>query len=353
MTTDSATTFNKKWNRLAAASTIWVSDLILLNKSTIWFSTNFDKGDKGMTAYDCKSNEFSQTIKYPSKIIPKFHTCCCYDDNNEIYIVDSYNGENGQIISFNPSNGSFTKKINIPRFGKVASCIAVNDNIHILFGSENTKQQYIIYSMKDNTIKQHEISNKTMSKLCNVNLLKYKERLIAISGWNLDDNTASNSFYISSKISKSDTNKNEITWTLQPKWKLPQQISGCGCILYNKYIITFGGVISITKAIDTIYVLNLSRDESYWEKILHIKCPIEGNYKAILDGDNNVHLVTAINEDDIRGHYSIQVKDILERGEILTNGYMKMCIFEEKIVDKQLYDISINSIIIDYVGVGV
>eukprot|EP01083_Nonionella_stella_P177424 623570_1 len=68
-------------------------------KHCIWWSTRYDRGERGMVQYDIQLDKIISVVKYPNTIKPSFHSCCKY--KNEIYIVD---GKNGQIIAFNTQN---------------------------------------------------------------------------------------------------------------------------------------------------------------------------------------------------------------------------------------------------------
>ena len=124
----------------------------------------------------------------------------------------------------------------------------------------------------------------------------------------------------------------------------------CGYVIFKDYIMTFGGSLARQVYTDAIFVLDLRRDQG-WIELQHIKCPLKSNYRAVLDGENNVHLMSTSNEFDRIEHYSIPIKHILRDGKMLVIGYMRIYIFDEKITNEAQYDISLNSIIIDYVGI--
>eukprot|EP01083_Nonionella_stella_P091471 255752_1 len=84
------------WKELKAGKTRNIRPQPIQMDDCIWWSTNYDKGERGMVQYDLQSDKIISVVKYTNNIKPEGHSCCKY--KNEIYIVD---GRNGQIISFN------------------------------------------------------------------------------------------------------------------------------------------------------------------------------------------------------------------------------------------------------------
>ena len=298
--------FYAPWNKLVAHKIPLIQDKLISIKNHIWYSTSYAYGEeKGMGKYDCQSDKISTIIKYPANIRPHNHTCCKYKNN--IYII---NGAKSEIILFNPSTASFTKKLDIPNLGHHASCITFNDFIHIFHGKQNKK--HIIYSIADNTINIFDDTT-TATYLSSVCVLKYGDRIIKFGGTDALCQTEVNTFWISSEIKGNEGG--DIEWTLKPKYKVPNSVLGCGYVLYKHFILIFGGKIKSAVYSDNIYILDLKNDIG-WIKIKHIKCPLCSVYRAVLDEENNVHLFSRINkwpnwQDSVVEHYSIPIKQIL------------------------------------------
>ena len=336
------------WKERTAAKTIWLHDRLVLINNSIWYSTQYDYGEKGMVPYNYKTDKKAQIVKYGyySSIKPKNHCCCSHNDI--IYIIDSLDRK---IISFDPKEGKFWKEATIPYLGNNPSCIAINNQIHIIGGRENTK--HIIYSITNHTFTAIEdpTCKLPVHSIC---VLKYKDRIIKFGGYIQTGQEAVDAFHISSII-KCDDFKH-IEWTIKPEYKLKDGIFSCGYILFKDFIVIFGGDDG-RDFHDEIYALDLKRNDG-WVQLKHIKCPLKSQYRAILDGDGYVHLFTRINEwpdwkkSDIK-HYSMPVKHILKDVEMLIMGYIRMYVFSKKLIDERCYDIAINSIISDFIGIDV
>eukprot|EP01083_Nonionella_stella_P178395 630028_1 len=106
------------WKELKAGKTDRIRPQPIQMEDCIWWSTNYNKGERGMVQYDLQSDKIISVVKYPKNIKPSFHSCCKY--KNEIYIVD---GENGQTIAFNTQNKQFQIKTNTKKIGYGAQCI--------------------------------------------------------------------------------------------------------------------------------------------------------------------------------------------------------------------------------------
>eukprot|EP01083_Nonionella_stella_P204541 745580_1 len=89
---------SSNWNELLAHQTAATYEQIINIGDSLWYSTSYKYGEKGMVEYCIKTNKIKQIIKYPKNIQPTGHTVCEY--RNIIYIID---GENGNIISFDVS----------------------------------------------------------------------------------------------------------------------------------------------------------------------------------------------------------------------------------------------------------
>eukprot|EP01084_Bolivina_argentea_P034901 64649_1 len=91
------------WNELVAHKTIATYQHIINIGDSLWYSTSYKYGEKGMVEYYIKTNKIKQIIQYPEDIQPTGHTICAY--RNIIYIIDGW--INGNIISFNISTKQF------------------------------------------------------------------------------------------------------------------------------------------------------------------------------------------------------------------------------------------------------
>ena len=334
------------WNELTSHSTPFIHESLGAINNCIWFSTSYQYGEKGIVQYDCESDA-NETTKYPYNAVIRNH-CCCADQNN-IYIVD---GLKRRIIMFNPSNKKFTKIVDIPYLGKSPCAIIIDDYLHIFNGEQNT--QHIIYSMKHYTVQT--INDPTSQNKANgVCILNYKNRIIKFGGKDREASQLLDSFYMSSVIEPDAID--DITWDKKKQYQLKCPLNQCGYILFKNYIITFGGATATDKYTDAIYILNLNKDHG-WIEVKHTKCPIASQYRAVLVDEHYVHLYTRFNkwpnwQESAIKHYSICIKEIVKDVRLLVMGYMKMYVFGKKVIDPQQYDVSLNSIIMDFLSAAV
>ena len=343
------------WKERISAETIWLQDRLVLINNSIWYSTRYNYGEKGMVRYNYKIDRQAKIVKYGeySSITPSDHCCCSH--SGIIYIVD---GLDKKIVSFDPKKEKFKQTAIIPYLGNNPSCITIHDEIHIIGGRENTK--HLIYSISNDNFLATTIEDPTCKlpthSMC---ILNYNNRIIKFGGYIQSKQKSIDTFYISSII-KSDDFKN-IEWTAKPEYKLKDGIFSCGYVLFKNFIVIFGGDDG-SDFHDEIYALDLRKDDG-WVELKHIKCPLKSQYRAIVDGDGDVHLYTRINEwpiwehSEIK-HYSMPIshilKDLLLRDlEMLIMGYVRMYIFGKNMNNEKLYDIAINTIISGFVGIGV
>ena len=291
------------WNSVPAPQTQWIHEKLVTIQNSIWYSTSYYYGAKGMVEFDCKTNKIVRKIQYPNGIYPHDHSCCSHGNN--IYIID---GTNGKIILFNTTTHRFTTKLERTALGAGVSTVIIGDNIHIFNGSDNTK--HLIYSIQNNTI-QSINDTTTFTKLTSVCLLEYEGKIIKFGGHDFGKEKCVDSFYMSSSVK----NINDIKVYIQPQYKLPRPLFYCGAVIFDHYLIIFGGAVAAGKYSDAIYVLDLDGNKG-WIKLQHIKCPLESQYRAILDNDNNIHLITRLNkwpnwESSIIKHYVIPIQQVL------------------------------------------
>ena len=320
--------------------------MICQSKSTLWLSTDVRYGEKGIVQYDCNKNKIMNIIKYPINIRAINHFCIAFKD--KIYII---NGWAEEIISFNTKTHQFIEKLSIPKIGSDASCVLIDDCIHIFNGSGNDK--HLVFSITNNTI--INLNDPTTTRIAySVCILSYKGKIIKFGGRNVATKEACDAFYMSSVINAEQFDN--IEWVLRPEFAVNHRFSSFGHIIYGDYIVTFGGDDFEHKGCThDIYALDLRKDAG-WIKLEHIRCPIKSQYRAVLDGNDEVHLFTRFNKwpdwdaSEIK-HYCISMKDVIRDVKLLVMGYMRIYVFGKKIVDETLYDISLNLIIIDYVGI--
>ena len=297
--------FDNQWKELASHQTPWIRDKIIKIKgtSTFWYSTDYNEGERGMVEYNYKSNTISTIAKYPHHIQPEHHSCCKYKNN--IYIID---GVNGEIILFKPSIKSFIKQTMIPKLGTNTSCATIGNTIHIMGGNKNTNLEHIIYSIKTNCIEIIEDPTSETTTY-SINLLSYKDRIIRFGGFDTENKQCIGKFFVSSAIKDND-NDNDIKWTLKRLYKLKYGVSGNGYIVYDHYIIIFGGEPAVGIFTDDIWILDLHTGHG-WINKKNIKCPLKSNYRAVLDDDDEIHLFTTVNsKQNVIRHFAIDIRQI-------------------------------------------
>ena len=295
------------WDQLATHSTRFIIDRMSLINNIIFYATPKGWGLSGIVQYNPKTDQLS-TNKWPSNINPGNNYSCCHY-KNKIYIIDG--DYIPRIMVFNTTNKSWNiinKKL--PRLGSLATCIAMDDFIHILGGKRNTN--HLIYSIKKNTIKSINDPTATTpaSLVC---VVKYENKLCKFGGYDVGAKRMLTDFYMSSCI-KNDEYES-IEWKLEEKNKLIEGVAGCGYIVYEHFIVVLGGEVDDDMFTDKIYVLDLKRNNG-WREMKHIRCPLASQYRACLDGDGNLHLFTRVNvypdcSDTVLQHCSIPVRQIL------------------------------------------
>eukprot|EP01083_Nonionella_stella_P064470 168017_1 len=289
------------WEKREVGDTSDIAPQVIQMGDSIWWSTDGYQTRK-MVEYDIKSNKIISVIPFPDNIQPKQHSLCKY--KNEIVIVDGKKQQ--QIITFNPHSKEFEIKFKIPGIGEYATCIAVHDEIHIFGGSalyNRPKAQHFIYRFKQNKIK---ILNDPAIKVdqTNICVTQYKNKIIRFGGYK------SGAYY--SKLVISDAaitpnTDNNVKWKSMKLWRCPKPVMRCGYISYKHYVIMFGGSTKRGK-MDSIYVLNVLNENKGWIEVKHLKCPKKSNYVAVLDRNNDVHLVATSGD---CSHVSIAISAIL------------------------------------------
>eukprot|EP01084_Bolivina_argentea_P070674 128510_1 len=301
---------------LQAAETCWIYPDVIHIGNSLWYSTAHNAGEKGMVEYSIQYNRIIQIVKYPCTIQPDYHSLCKHANSNLIYIVDGFEGT---ITSFNPFTKQFNLEINIPKVGYNAVCLEFNDKIYVFNGHTNCKD-VVVYSPFKN---KYEISQIMKSNLGTVCTLRYQNQIIRFGGFNYAINKCMDTFIMSSPIiSGKNENKNmnmDVHWFEKLTCKLPEPINGCGCLVYQSYVITFGGSTSGGKRLDKIYILDLNNTNNGWFKLKNVKCPVKSKFTCVLDENNNtIHLFTRIDDNK---HYSIHINTILNDGNNNSQRY--------------------------------
>ena len=186
----------------------------------------------------------------------------------------------------------------------------MNDDIHIFGGSNNNKhiirsidgKKNDFYSLPDPA----GIDGKNIMNQC---VVAYRNKIIKFGGKYFDE--IMNCFHISSTIYRN--NYKNIKWASPVQFRLPHGLCECGYVLYEHYIITFGG--NTPQYIDTIYVLDVEKTVG-WMKMKHITCPLASNYRAVIDKNQVIHLYSTINkwpnwQDSVVKHFTIPIEQIL------------------------------------------
>ena len=304
--------YYKQWKKHEHEPGPTIRGRIINIGESLWYSsshkTHYEQGENGITEYNLRLQKKIGTTQYPDHITPYRQFCCQHKDN--IYIID---GENGEIVLFDPVLRIFTKKINIPKIGTYPSAVVIFDEIHILFGEHNS--MHLVYDINKNEVHSYE---STLGRSKFVAALWYQNRIILFGGWSYAQNKIQNEFKISNEIERIHDCK--INWTIEPQYKFPKTpVYFHGYILYKHYILTFGGRI-YTKGsgwsyTDSIHLLDLNKEYG-WKEVKHIKCPYPGHFVEVITTNNIIHLFTETNkwpnwEDSDRGHHSLPVSTIL------------------------------------------
>ena len=308
--------YNIQWNERHPTKSLLAREKLSFvdggNGPTIWYSASdkslYDGSEGGMVEYSIHKDKILNIIEYPDHIKP-CRQCVCYHKNtNQFFIID---GENGTITIFDATSRKFIVSASIQHIGTYPSAVIVFDTIHIFHGDKNTNQ-HITYNIEAAKVATY-LSLKADDKRDYVGALRYKNRIIKFGGFNNDPDGPIDLVFISSEIKPDDEDPPK--WIMKEEWKLPIPLAGCGNVLYKDYVIIFGGVTLDADFIDTVYLLDLQKDDG-WEAIQHIKCPIASKYSAVLTSDNHVHLFTETNKwpawkMSVSAHYSIPISTIL------------------------------------------
>lgn len=268
----------------------------------------------------CLTTQQIKDIEYPKDVIDMPVSICCCLFNNKIYIFHHLFNDNNHylyIVQFDPFTYKFQQKLKnkkkLTDIGFDQKCVVVYDTIHLMGHTFKDRNIHIIYRPNqddqnednDNDKKQETIKcfkNDTINSFCkkdensidrldSFGIINYKNRLYRIGGYNCDTNKSIDTFAVSNII-KQDEYEN-IKWTIKDEQKLPKKLHGFGYILYKNVIVIFGGKEKGGVYSDTIYALNIDKDDGQWEEIKDIKCPLHSEYLAILTHSNNDELLVS------------------------------------------------------------
>ena len=307
------------WNEHPSPDTYWIAGELVQIGNSIWCSTWYNQGEEGLVEFCEHGNNFKHLVSYPAYVEATRHALCCL--NNLIYIID---GKNRQIVSFNPSTYVYTMKLRIAQIGVHPSAIVINDEIHIYHGKSNNSSLSYVYNPKCNAIRKVE-DKFAAEGMEGVAIIKYRNELIRLGGWNADNYRYTDRVlygydcevivngYIHDNFPVDIVNlivifyqKGQYHWEICHELKLRYKMYSFGYILYDHWIVTFGGVAKvggITDHIDNIFILDLMDKKRGWIES-DVGCPAKDGYKAILTSNNVAHLFGS-------GHYSISLSSIM------------------------------------------
>ena len=287
---------------------------IPIEKDIMWISDShtslYKKSRNGMIQYNYRIDKIMKIIEYPEYVEPWDHSCTLSQDGM-IYIVE---GQDKVIVSFNPKLNTFGKGKSLPEdLGSYLNSFSIFGRIHIFNGSENLSH-YIIYDPKKNKLIDHKVD---AHKIAGAATLLYNDRVMVIGGYDWNTEECMDEVLMSSIITENqvyDIPKFEI----KPKWTLPIPLCSFGHIIYQDYVVIFGGLTTGKVFIDSIYLLHLNNARQGWRKLSHIKCPMASQYMAVLthDEDVNVHLFATKNllgnwKESKTGNYTMPLKTII------------------------------------------
>ncbi len=92
------------WNDLPHCQTPCVRHQIANVGDSLWISTDYNEGEKGMVEYSTKTNKIIQIVKYPKSIKPLGHSLCQHEnilrDSVIIYVLHII----GQFVDLHVNN---------------------------------------------------------------------------------------------------------------------------------------------------------------------------------------------------------------------------------------------------------
>ena len=311
----------------------------------------------GLVEFNTDSNTFSDIILFPLSFKNTedwlWLSICKYKDDS-IVIVD---GDRGLLIVFNTTTRTFGRTIVLKQqIGSQPNCIAFGDYIHIFQGdyinhfvtivsmlneSVNTyppppnyrplSQQAIIrtnglYESSKTTIVRGFARNQSVQTPTGIpieirNLISKfmvidHEMLMKFGSarWSLGLGQCDSAELCSIGKLKNGHPGQAIQWTVAPQYSLKLPIHRFGYIQHGPFVVIFAGNSRVFGA-DGIYILDLRSDQG-WAKS-PIECPRKGQFVAVLDVHQNVHLFDKrggkVDVPDGGGvHFCIELDELLE-----------------------------------------
>lgn len=262
-----------KWTTLTPLQTTWPRRNSVCIGNSIWNSTDYNDGN-GIIEVDCGSNTIKQTVEYPKGFSPENHSVCGSDEDG-IVIVDGYNGK---LIAFNPKNKKYGAAVSIPKFGVGTSAIIINGNVHIIHGHKNSKNRYLICSVKTGKVKEWkddfespEMRDVSITRTDNGQFIKFGgcdcDKMEGVDtlyvGTVHDEEWINSNIYVPLKSALDELAANtdceydtgiigvivdyvhgdaqeQITWKESPELKLKTPVMGCGVITKGPFVVMFG-----------------------------------------------------------------------------------------------------------------
>ena len=264
-----------KWVEHASHTTNWIRGSIINIGTSIWWSTEYNKGRGGMVEFSVAKDKVINVIKYPPSIKPSFHCCILY--KGLIYIIPGSN-KLKNITSFDPITHKFNELVSVydkhERYytydAVIPSCVIINDRIYIFYQEHHYQDTSIcwMYSPHNNTLRRIGDSIPNMKQY--VSLINYKQRILRFGGKN------QNNFFMSNVFEEEKVD--DIEWKRIAQYKL-NGIYKSGYINYKDVVIIFGGAES-----QNIYVINLNCENGVDDgcKKINMVTPDSGGYLAVL-----------------------------------------------------------------------
>lgn len=289
---------------------------------TTYSTRSITYGTAKMNEYCTRTNKIITSVDYPPNMSHTTNWVIC-KHQNYIYIIDS---EMENIILFDPFSKQFastTKKItSFKTFvdcGSSSHCISYKDNIYIFY-----RNKYLVLheNINNNDIDITAINYPESDR--NVYVTKYKDRIIKLSIIT-DPNDRWRRL---STLRFVEWENNALSFK-QKRITYLHNYSSYSCVLFQNYIIAFGGYIPqkprkstgghINSGSHRIRVLNLKADVGLrWIELQNIQCP-DVSYRAIhaVLINDEVHLFVCNFCETL--HYSIPIASILEELNITVN----------------------------------
>ena len=307
-----------------------ISDNLVQIKDSIWYLERSRytqcNNNSAMVEFDLITDGVKQTVEFPNNRTSSF---VMFAVNGIIYIINSSHDEIS--YAFNPFTAGFRAiGAKLGQIGESPSVITVGDEIHIYHGRKNNKSLAYIYKPQTNEIKVIK-DRFAADRIDQVAMIKYKRKFMRFGGYNWDTdrsyldwfsvgNGLKHSLLVNGYIrSLNDSNfpldiinlismfyDEDNHWKECDDLRLKFGMYGFGYILYEHYIVTFGGC-TVRGYIDDIFVLDLENTKYGWNRS-YVKCPKKSQYKAIITAKGEVHLFRCCSGP---GHYSMPILSVL------------------------------------------